>query len=47
MLQNDDFQRALINSFGISIIATVLSVIIATLCAYAIARLDFRGKKSS
>jgi multiple sugar transport system permease protein len=45
VLQNDDFQRALINSFGISIIATVLSVIIATLCAYAIARLDFRGKK--
>ncbi len=45
VLQNDDFQRALINSFGISIIATVLSVIIATLCAYAIARLAFRGKK--
>jgi multiple sugar transport system permease protein len=45
VLQNDDFQRALINSFGISIIATVLSVIIATLCAYAIARLRFRGKR--
>lgn len=45
VLQNDDFQRALINSFGISIIATVLSVVIATLCAYAIARLRFRGKK--
>ena len=45
VLQNDDFQRALINSFGISIIATVLSVILATLAAYAIARLQFRGKK--
>jgi multiple sugar transport system permease protein len=45
VLQNDDFQRALINSFGISIISTVLSVIIATFCAYAIARLRFRGKK--
>lgn len=45
VLQNDDFQRALINSFGISIIATVLSVALATLCAYAIARLHFRGKK--
>jgi multiple sugar transport system permease protein len=45
VLQNDDFQRALINSFGISIIATVLSVILATLAAYAIARLHFRGKK--
>jgi multiple sugar transport system permease protein len=46
VIQNDDFQRALINSFGISIIATVLSVMIATLCAYAIARLDFKGKKA-
>jgi multiple sugar transport system permease protein len=45
VLQNDDFQRALLNSFGISIIATVLSVAIATLCAYAIARLDFSGKR--
>jgi multiple sugar transport system permease protein len=45
VLQNSDFQRALINSFGIAIIATVLSVIFATLCAYAIARLHFRGKR--
>jgi multiple sugar transport system permease protein len=40
-----DFQKALLNSFGISIIATVLSVILATLAAYAIARLEFRGKR--
>lgn len=45
VLQNDDFQRALINSFGIAVIATVLSVALATLCAYAIARLQFRGKR--
>lgn len=45
VLQNDDFQRALINSFGISIIATILSVVLATLAAYAIARLHFRGKR--
>jgi multiple sugar transport system permease protein len=45
VLQNHDFQRALINSFGIAIIATVLSVIVGTLCAYAIARLRFRGKR--
>jgi ABC-type glycerol-3-phosphate transport system permease component len=32
---NPDFQRALINSFGISLIATTLSVILATLAAYA------------
>jgi multiple sugar transport system permease protein len=42
---NPDFQRALINSFGISLIATTLSVILATLAAYAIARLDFKGKR--
>src|SRR5690606_2801754 len=41
----DLFRRALVNSFGISLIATVLSVMIATLCAYAIARLDFGGKR--
>jgi multiple sugar transport system permease protein len=40
-----DFQKALLNSFGISIIATVLSVILATLAAYAIARLEFKGKR--
>ncbi len=45
VLQNDDFLLALRNSFGISVIATVLSVSIATLCAYAIARLDFSGKR--
>lgn len=45
VLQDDLFQRALINSFGISSIATVLSVMIATLTAYAIARLDFKGKR--
>ncbi len=42
---DDNFRRALINSFGISGIATLLSVIVATLCAYAIARLEFKGKR--
>lgn len=45
VLANSDFQRALINSFGISLIATTLSVILATFAAYAIARLDFKGKR--
>ena len=40
-----DFLAALRNSFGIAAIATVLSVIFATLAAYAIARLDFKGKR--
>jgi multiple sugar transport system permease protein len=48
---NDDkttsfyFLASLRNSLGISIIATILAVLIATLAAYAIARLEFRGKR--
>ena len=45
ILSNGDFTAALRNSFGIAIIATVLSVIFATFAAYAIARLDFKGKR--
>ena len=39
------FTSALRNSIGISLIATMLSVMIATVGAYAIARLEFPGKK--
>ena len=39
------FTSALRNSIGISLIATVLSIALATFAAYAIARLKFRGKK--
>ncbi len=45
ILANPDFLDALRNSFGISLIATGLSVIFATFAAYAIARLEFRGKR--
>lgn len=45
VFDNPDFQQALLNSFGISLIATILSVAFATVCAYAIARLEFRGKR--
>jgi multiple sugar transport system permease protein len=45
ILSNGDFTDALRNSFGIAIIATVLAVIFATFAAYAIARLEFRGKR--
>jgi trehalose/maltose transport system permease protein len=45
ILNNSDFQDSLINSFGIAAISTFLSVILATLAAYAIARLEFRGKR--
>ncbi|MFA6574536.1 MAG: carbohydrate ABC transporter permease [Nocardioides sp.] len=46
ILDNPDFVDALRNSFGIALIATFLSVVFATLAAYAIARLEFRGKKA-
>jgi multiple sugar transport system permease protein len=39
------FTSALRNSVGISLIATAISVTLATFAAYAIARLEFRGKK--
>ena len=39
------FLSALRNSIGIALIATFIAVVLATLCAYAIARLDFPGKK--
>ncbi len=45
IVKNGDFTRALFNSFGIAMISTVLAVIFATFAAYAIARLEFRGKR--
>ncbi|HLS72776.1 MAG TPA: carbohydrate ABC transporter permease [Actinomycetaceae bacterium] len=41
----DLFLPSLRNSVGISLIATFIAVVLATFCAYAIARLDFRGKR--
>jgi len=38
------FLPALRNSFGIAAIATVIAVVIASMAAYAIARLNFPGK---
>ena len=39
------FTSALRNSIGISLIASTVSVVLATVAAYAIARLQFRGKR--
>jgi multiple sugar transport system permease protein len=39
------FTSALRNSIGISLIATTISVTLATFAAYAIARLEFKGKR--
>jgi multiple sugar transport system permease protein len=45
VFDTDLFTSALRNSIGISLISTALSVTLATLAAYAIARLEFRGKR--
>lgn len=46
IFKNDDFTRALFNSIGICLIATFLAIIVGTMAAYAVARLDFPGKKA-
>ncbi len=45
IFRTDAFTSALINSIGIGLIATVIAVVLGTMAAYAIARLDFPGKK--
>ena len=40
----DLFVPALTNSIIVSFVATIIAVVLATFCAYAIARLDFPGK---
>ena len=45
IFKNDDFLRALANSIGICLISTAIALLLGTLAAYAIARLDFPGKK--
>src|ERR687892_2728657 len=40
------FTSALRNSIGISLTATAISVALATVAAYAIARLEFKGKRA-
>jgi multiple sugar transport system permease protein len=42
----NEFLRALINSIGIAVISTLIAVVLGTMAAYAIARLDFPGKKA-
>jgi trehalose/maltose transport system permease protein len=44
IFKTSDFTHALVNSFGIAIIATVISLVLASMAAYALARLDFAGK---
>jgi multiple sugar transport system permease protein len=44
IFSTDQFVRALINSIGIALIATAIAVVLGTMAAYAISRLDFPGK---
>ncbi len=44
IFENADFTRALLNSAIVSIITTVLALIVGSFCAYALARLKFKGK---
>jgi multiple sugar transport system permease protein len=45
IFQEDIFTKALRNSIGIALISTVIAVILASMAAYAIARLEFPGKR--
>jgi multiple sugar transport system permease protein len=44
VFSDDTFIAALINSIGIAAIATVISIVLAAMTAYATSRLDFPGK---
>jgi multiple sugar transport system permease protein len=44
IFQTSEFTRALVNSIGISLIATFVAVVFASMAAYAVARLRFPGK---
>src|SRR6266540_1736160 len=45
IFQDVQFPAALANSIGIAFLSTVLAVLLAMFAAYAIVRLEFRGKK--
>jgi multiple sugar transport system permease protein len=45
IFQTSLFTRALVNSIGIAVIATVLAVAVGSMAAYAVARLRFPGKR--
>ena len=46
ILKTSEFIRPLINSVGTGVIATVIAVTLASLAAYAVARLNFPGKSA-
>jgi multiple sugar transport system permease protein len=44
IFEDDTFVAALVNSIGIALIATLISIFLAAMAAYALSRLDFAGK---
>jgi multiple sugar transport system permease protein len=44
IFQNNDFVRALLNSVIVSMVTTALAIVVGSFCAYALARLRFKGK---
>ena len=46
IFNTDAFVRSLINSIGICLISTFVALVLGTMAAYAIARLDFPGKRA-
>jgi multiple sugar transport system permease protein len=44
LFQTSDFNHALVNSLGIAAISTLIAVLLASMAAYALARLNFAGK---
>lgn len=44
IFQNGDFTRALFNSAIVSLVTTTLALVVGSFCAYALARLRFKGK---
>src|ERR1700734_683494 len=45
IFRGDYFSSALVNSVGIGVITTVIAVVVGAMAAYAVARLDFPGKR--
>ncbi|ASR02642.1 carbohydrate ABC transporter permease [Gordonia rubripertincta] len=45
IFETSAFTSALINSIGVGLITTLIAVILGTMAAYAVARLEFPGKK--
>jgi multiple sugar transport system permease protein len=44
IFSTSEFNRALVNSIGIAGISTLIAIVLASMAAYALSRLDFAGK---